>query len=211
MMLVQMRDSPIRRMCCACGRAGCGRGRKPRWCRAGNVLEIKRIKWHVRDWGEVLGKRFQPRQTASRDLRGAGSMTSRLPSLRTIASSPGSSNSRGIHTAWLRPFLSLSLQRRGFRLDQLLHALHEDIHRDRAFRLLLAPDADVDLTGFHLFVADYELEGDLLQRMFADLGVHLLVAGVDFDAHSGGLQLFADFVRVRVMLLADGDDDHLHG
>src|SRR5674476_20172 len=44
--------------------------------------------------------------TASRDLGGVGSMVSRSPSLRIMASSPGSSNSRGIRTAWLRPFLN---------------------------------------------------------------------------------------------------------
>ena len=35
-----------------------------------------------------------------------GSMMMREPSLRMMASSPGSSNSRGIRTAWLRPFLN---------------------------------------------------------------------------------------------------------
>src|SRR5208283_2443643 len=52
--------------------------------------------------------------TASRDLGGAGSMISRFPSLRMIASSPGSSNSRGMRTAWLRPFLNSLTCRSGF-------------------------------------------------------------------------------------------------
>src|SRR5262249_59362225 len=43
--------------------------------------------------------------SASRDFGGAGSMMSLSPSLRMIASSPGSSNSRGMRTAWFRPFL----------------------------------------------------------------------------------------------------------
>jgi len=42
---------------------------------------------------------------ASRDLVGTGSMTSRSPSFRMMASSPGNSNSRGIRTALFRPFL----------------------------------------------------------------------------------------------------------
>jgi hypothetical protein len=42
---------------------------------------------------------------ASRDFGGAGSMISPSPSLRMIASSLGSSNARGIRTAWFRPFL----------------------------------------------------------------------------------------------------------
>src|SRR5208283_946027 len=41
----------------------------------------------------------------SSDLGGVGSMISRSPSLRIMASSPGSSNSRGILTAWFLPFL----------------------------------------------------------------------------------------------------------
>ncbi len=42
---------------------------------------------------------------ASRDLVGTGSMTSRSPSFRMMASSPGNSNSRGMRTALFRPFL----------------------------------------------------------------------------------------------------------
>ena len=42
---------------------------------------------------------------ASSDFGEAGSMISLSPSFRMMASSPGSSNSRGIHTAWFRPFL----------------------------------------------------------------------------------------------------------
>ena len=42
---------------------------------------------------------------ASSDIRRAGSMISRSPSRRMTASSPGSSNSRGIRTTWLRPIL----------------------------------------------------------------------------------------------------------
>jgi hypothetical protein len=44
--------------------------------------------------------------SARSERGGAGSMIKRLPSLRMIASSPGSSNSRGIRTAWLRPFIN---------------------------------------------------------------------------------------------------------
>src|SRR5262245_16654755 len=43
---------------------------------------------------------------AKSDLGGAGSIISRCPSLRIMASSPGNSKSRGIRTAWFRPFLN---------------------------------------------------------------------------------------------------------
>lgn len=43
--------------------------------------------------------------TFKRDLGEAGSIISHYPSLRIKASSPGSSNSREILTAWFRPFL----------------------------------------------------------------------------------------------------------
>src|SRR6266849_1623668 len=43
--------------------------------------------------------------SASKDFGGVGSMIRLSPSLRMMASSPGSSNSRGMRTAWFRPFL----------------------------------------------------------------------------------------------------------
>ena len=45
------------------------------------------------------GERLFERGNASNEVLGAGSMISRSPSLRMIASSPGNSNSRGIRTA----------------------------------------------------------------------------------------------------------------
>ena len=48
---------------------------------------------------------------SSSDPSATGSIISREPSFRIITSSPGSSNSRGIRTAWFRPFLK-SLARR---------------------------------------------------------------------------------------------------
>src|SRR5216684_4340399 len=51
--------------------------------------------------------------SASRDVGGAGSIISLAPSLRMMASSPGSSNSRGIRTAWFRPFLKSLTRRSG--------------------------------------------------------------------------------------------------
>ena len=101
-------------------------------------------------------------------------------------------------------------ERRALALDQPLHPLDERLRLHRAFGLLLAADAHVDLAGFHLLVADDELERHLLHGVLADLGVHLLVAHVNVHAHAGGLQLVADFVGVGVVLLADRDDDHLH-
>src|SRR5580692_10354402 len=50
---------------------------------------------------------------ASRDFVGTGSMTSRSPSFRMMASSPGNSNSRGIRTALFRPFLKTLTWRSG--------------------------------------------------------------------------------------------------
>jgi len=50
---------------------------------------------------------------ASRDFVGTGSMTSRSPSFRMMASSPGNSNSRGILTALFRPFLKTLTWRSG--------------------------------------------------------------------------------------------------
>src|SRR5271157_3104943 len=102
------------------------------------------------------------------------------------------------------------LERRRFRLNQPLHPLHERLHLHRSFRLVLAADAHVDFARLHLAVAENELERHLLHGMFADLGVHLLVAQINMHPHAGGLQLVADFIGVRVVLLADRYDDHLH-
>ena len=42
--------------------------------------------------------------------------------------------------------------------------------------------------GAGFLVADDEDEGDFLQAEVADLGVHLFVAGVEFDAQAGGFE-----------------------
>jgi hypothetical protein len=59
---------------------------------------------------------------ASRDFVGTGSMTSRSPSLRIMASSPGNSNSRGIRTALFRPFLKTLTWRSGLALAGICRA-----------------------------------------------------------------------------------------
>src|ERR1019366_584233 len=102
------------------------------------------------------------------------------------------------------------LQSRTLTLYQPLHPLDERLRLHRAFAPLLSADAHVDLAGLHFLVADDELERHLLHGMFADFRVHLLVAHVNVYANAGGLQLVADFVRIRVMLLADRHHNHLH-
>src|SRR5262245_4376748 len=49
---------------------------------------------------------FSLSSTARRDFGGVRSMINRSPFLRMMASFPGSSNSRGIRTAWFLPFLN---------------------------------------------------------------------------------------------------------
>ena len=53
---------------------------------------------------------------ASNDLGGTASIISLSPSLRMMASSPGSSNSRRILTAWFLPFLNSFTCRSGINL-----------------------------------------------------------------------------------------------
>ncbi len=101
------------------------------------------------------------------------------------------------------------LQRGPLALNQSLHPFHERLRLHRAFAPLLSADPHVDLAGFHLFVADDELEWHLLHRMLADLCIHFFVAHVNMHANASGLQLVADFGGVCVVLLADGHHDHL--
>src|SRR5271157_2160604 len=102
------------------------------------------------------------------------------------------------------------LECRRFRLDQPLHAFYKRLHLHRPFGFVLTADAHVDFAGFHLAVAKHELEWHFLHGVFADLGVHLLVAQINVHANSGSLQLVADFVGIGMVLFADRDDDHLH-
>src|ERR1039458_546359 len=106
---------------------------------------------------------------------------------------------------------AIKSRRRALGLNQPPHPLHERIGLHRAFALLLSAHAYVDLAGFHLLVADDELERHLLHGVLADLGVHFLVAHINMHANTGGLQLVADFVRVCVVLLADRYHDDLRG
>jgi hypothetical protein len=77
--------------------------------------------------------------------------------------------------------------------------------RARVFRLFFASRADVDFPGFGFFVTDDEHEWDFLQGVLADFGVHLLVAGVDFDADVRFAKLRSHFVRILDMPLGDRD------
>ena len=47
--------------------------------------------------------------------------------------------------------------------------------------------------------------------MFANFGIHLLVARVHVYAHTGRFELIRHFLRVRCVPLADGYHDCLHG
>jgi hypothetical protein len=76
------------------------------------------------------GERFA--STASRDLGSAGSMIKRSPSLRMMASLPGNSNSRGIVTAWFRPFLN-RLTRRSLTAPRLLRQSSQCMLGERNF------------------------------------------------------------------------------
>lgn len=71
-----------------------------------NVLRRLQRRFSIRD---LLHKRARSGPTSSPMLAsskrgGAGSMISRRPSLWIVASSPGSSNSRGNRTGWSRPW-----------------------------------------------------------------------------------------------------------
>jgi hypothetical protein len=59
---------------------------------------------------------------------------------------------------WGNPTYRFSVFREGYvghqRGHPPFHSIRESFHRDRAFGFLLAADADVDLAGFHFFIAD---------------------------------------------------------
>jgi len=55
--------------------------------------------------GKLSSMRSSPAKTLNSERGAAGSIISLSPSRRMIASAPGSSNSRGIRTAWFLPFL----------------------------------------------------------------------------------------------------------
>ena len=103
------------------------------------------------------------------------------------------------------------LQLRGVPVDQIFGACEEGFERDAAF-IAFAASADADGVGGGLLVAEDEDEGEFLQAKVADLGVHLLVAHVEFHAQTGGFELRLDLFRVgEVLLAADGDEADLHG
>ena len=74
-----------------------------------------------------------------------------------------------------------------------------------------AAGADGDGLGGGFLVAEDEDEGDFLEGELADFGVHLFVAGVEFDAEASGFELGFDFVGVGEVLFADGDEADLDG
>src|SRR5271157_210459 len=123
MMLVQTCGSPIFRMWCATRPCGLR-------TRFGNDIGVQEIA-HQRSTGlggrSAIGGKSSSRvrkvaSTASSDLGGVGSTISRSPSLRIMASSPGSSNSRGILTAWFLPFLKSFTCRSGAISTSLAYA-----------------------------------------------------------------------------------------
>src|SRR5579863_8956351 len=88
--------------------------------------------------------------------------------------------------------------------------LFDELRRWHVFGLLLAAGANVHFAGFRLFVADHQQERHFLHGVLADLGIHLLVAGINLDAHSDGLELIGNFIRVLDMALGDRNHHRLH-
>ena len=74
-----------------------------------------------------------------------------------------------------------------------------------------AAGAHADCAGGFFLVAEDEDVRHLLVGEVADLGVHLFVARVGFDAEAGGFELGFDFGCVGGVLLADGHQADLHG
>src|SRR5690606_28648054 len=74
---------------------------------------------------------------------------------------------------------------------------------------LTAESADRDLGLFGLPFANYEYDGDLLQRVFANLEVDLLVARIDLSTQAGSLQLGQNLFCVSIGLGDDACDDDL--
>src|SRR5215472_11536058 len=91
--------------------------------------------------------------------------------------------------------LSVALHRRSLFRDQLPDLRHE-FRRRHVFGLFFAAGADVDFAGFGFLVSDHEQEGYFLERVFADFGVHLFIAGIDLDAHADGFELAGDISGV---------------
>ncbi len=87
----------------------------------------------------------------------------------------------------------------------------EEVGKGDGALVALAAGADGDCAGFGLFVAHDEDIGGFLVGEVADFGVHLFVAGIDFNAESGGIELGLDRARVVVMPLGDGDEADLDG
>lgn len=82
--------------------------------------EIHEASRQFRDQRKSLVDRSRAANNASSDRGGAGSMISRSPPLRRMASPPDSSNSRGIRTARFRPFLNSLARRYGLTINLLL-------------------------------------------------------------------------------------------
>src|SRR5437899_11242260 len=92
------------------------------------------------------------------------------------------------------------LEPRTFLLNQSLDLLHEGFGR-HIFGLLFSTSADVHLPGLCFFISHHKQEWHLLHGVFADLGIHLFIAGIDVYAHTNRFELVSNFVRiVRVAL-----------
>src|SRR5215469_1357344 len=108
--------------------------------------------------------------------------------------------------------LSALIDRELYRLfrDKSFDPVRKLRYRHRAFRLLLPADAHVYRSGLRFLFADHYQERYFLQSMLTNFGVHLFIAVVQMNPRAGITQLLRDLLRVLGMLLADGNDRHLH-
>src|SRR5580658_1944760 len=79
------------------------------------------------------------------------------------------------------------LQRCSLFRDEFLN-FFDEVGGGHVFGFFFAAGAYVYFAGLGFFVSDYQEERDFLHGVFADLGVHLLVACVHLDAHTDGFE-----------------------
>src|SRR3984885_3889803 len=101
------------------------------------------------------------------------------------------------------------LQSRALVRDQLPDLLHE-IRRWHVLRLFFPARAHIHPSRLRLFVSHHQQEWHFLHGVLANLGIHLFVASIDFDAYANRLQLARDFVGVLRVALTNRNHRHLH-
>src|SRR5689334_17687777 len=83
---------------------------------------------------------------------------------------------------WRRAKNSSSVQRRGLVRNQPRDA-REELACGDGFGLLFSAGADIHSVSLGFLVADHEQKWNFLQRVLADLGIHLFVAAVHVDTN----------------------------